>query len=165
MSTKVKRIFCGGILLALAGLAPSAQAVGDYIRFTQATSGNLSATLAGFVDPCKGSVIFPMGVSSVISDGNEYDITSFFAILDPPPCPDVPQPYEVTALLGLAADGHYAVAWTVGPMIVRGTFDVRSGVLQPAATDVPTLTYPALLGLFAMIAITGLAVPAWKRWS
>jgi hypothetical protein len=161
----VKRIISGIMFLALAGFAFSAQAIGDYIHFTQATSGTLSAALAGFVDPCKGSVVFPMGVSSVTLNGNEYDINSSFAILDPPPCPDISQPYEVMASLGHVADGHYAVVWTVGSMTVRGAFDVRSGVLLAATTNVPTLMFPALSALFAMIAVTGLALLRRKPWS
>jgi len=155
---KLKQIFRGIIFVALAGLALSAQAIGDYIRFTQATSGNISAVLVGSVDPCKGSVVFPMGVSSVVLIGNEYDITSLFAILDPLPCPDMPQPYEVTASLGRVADGNYTVVWTVGSMNVRGEFVVTSGVLLPTAINVPTLTLPALWVLFTMIAVTGVAL-------
>jgi hypothetical protein len=154
----VKRTFCGVMFVALAGLALSAEAIADYIRFTQAPSGTISAVLVGSVDPCKGSVVFPMGVSSIVLIGNEYDITSFFAILDPPACPDIPQPYEVTASLGYVADGNYTVVWTVGSMNVQGVLAVMSGVLLPAASNIATLTLPALSVLFTMIAVTGVAL-------
>jgi len=39
---------------------------------------------------------------------------------------------------------------------VRGAFDVVSGVLRPLATDIPTLTVPAMAALFAMIAMIAL---------
>jgi hypothetical protein len=159
----VKRIFRGIIFLALAALAVSAQAVGDHIRFTQVASGTISAVLDGAVDFCKGSVVFPMGVSSVALNGNEYDITSSFSVLDPPPCPDLPQSYEVTASLGNVADGHYTVVWAAGSLNVRGTFDVRSGLLLPATSNVPMLTLPALSVLFTMIAWTGLALLRRQR--
>jgi hypothetical protein len=157
-SAMMKRIFRGVILLVLAGLTMSAQAIGDQIRFSQAASGAISAVLAGSVDPCQGSNQFPFGPSTVSLNGNEYDINTFFIILDPPPCPDIPAPYEVTASLGIAGDGHYTVVWTVGALNVLGTFDVRSGILQLTPNTVPVLTSPWLSILFAMIALTGLAL-------
>jgi hypothetical protein len=155
MTHRVKRIVCFVILLALGGLALSVEAAGEHIRFIQAPSGTISAVLDGSVDPCSGSVIFPMGVPSVSVNGNEFDITSLFVIADPPGCPHPPQPYELTAPLGSLADGHYIVVWTIGPLIVRGMFDVQSGLLQQGPNTVPTLTLPALLVLLAMIAFTG----------
>ena len=154
----MKRIFRGVIFVVFGGLTLSAQAASDFIRFAQAPSGSISAVLVGSADPCSGSVVFPIGVSSVDLNGNEFDITSFFAILDPPPCPFPPQPYEVTASLGTIADGHYAVVWTVGPVNVLGAFEVRSGILQLPADPVPTLTRPGLLILFALVAVAGLAL-------
>ena len=162
----MNRIVSGILFLALAGFALSAQALGDYLRFSQAAPGTVSATLTGFADPCNGSIVFPIGASSVTLNGSEYDISSSFAILDPPPCPFIPQPYQVVASLGLVADGHYEVVWTIGPLIVRGAFDVVSGALQPLATDIPTLTVPAMAALFAMVAmlaLTSLARPRRKR--
>jgi hypothetical protein len=159
----VNRIVRGIMFLTLAGFALSAQALGDSIRFAQAASGTVSATLTGFADPCNGSQVFPIGASSVTLNGNEYDISSSFAILDPLPCPSIPQPYQVVASLGLVADGHYEVVWTVGPLIVRGALDVVSGVLRSLATDIPTLTGPALAALFVMIALTSLARLRRKR--
>ena len=161
----MRRIVYAVILLTLAGLALSAQAAGDRIRFTQAPSGTISAVLAGAVDPCAGSVIFPMGVPSVSVNGHEFDITSLFVIADPPGCPSPPQPYEITASLGTLADGHYTVVWTIGPLIVRGAFDVTSGLLQLSANTVPTLTAPALLVLLTMIALAGLALLQRERRS
>jgi hypothetical protein len=152
----VNRIVSGIMFVALAGMAFSAQALGDYIRFTQAASGTVSATLTGFADPCNGSIVFPIGASSITLNGSEYDISSSFAILDPPACPFIPQPYQVVASLGVAADGHHEVMWTIGPLVVRGAFDVVSGVLRPLATDIPTLTVPAMAALFAMIAMIAL---------
>jgi hypothetical protein len=160
----VKRIFRGVIFSVLAGLTLPAQAAGDYIRFAQAASGTISAVLVGSADPCSGSVVFPLGVPSVDLNGDEYDINSLFGILDPLACPSPPQPYEVPASLGNVADGHYTVLWTVGPVNVRGMFDVRSGVLQPTANDVPALTLPALSVLSIMIAVTGLALLRRQRW-
>jgi hypothetical protein len=162
-SVIVRRIFCRVIFLLLAGLTLSAQAAGDYIRFTQDALGTISAVLAGSAEPCSGSVIFPMGVSSVSLNGNEFDINSFFAILDPPACPSPPQPYEVTASLGNVADGHYTVVWTVGPMNVPGAFDVTSGLLQFTTNTVPTLTLSALSILVAMIAVVCLSLLRRQR--
>jgi hypothetical protein len=156
-------MFCGIIFLTLAGLTLPVHAVGDSIRFTQAGSGAISAILDGLVEPCAGSVIFPMGVPSVGVNGNEFDITSFFVILDPAGCPSPPQPYEVTASLGTLVDGHYTVVWTIGPLIVRGAFDVSAGVLQFTANSVPTLTPFALTVLFAMIALAGVALRRQRR--
>lgn len=157
---------CSGVIFSvLAGLTLAAQSPGDSIRFAQAASGAILAVLVGSADPCSGSVVFPLGVSSVDLIGNEYDINSFFAILDPPACPSPPQPYEVTASLGNVADGHYTVLWTAGPVNVRDAFDVRSGVLQPSANNVPALTPPALLVLFTMIAAAGLALLRRQEWS
>lgn len=108
-SVIVKRLFCGIIFLALAAQARSVQAADDHIRFAQAGSGSISAVLTGSVEPCSGSNIFPLGVSSVGVNGNEFDITSFFGVLDPLFCPSPPQHYKVTASLGTLADGHYTV--------------------------------------------------------
>jgi hypothetical protein len=113
----------------------------------------VSATLAGTIDPCHGSLYFPMGVPTIVLTGREYDITSPFAIIDPPP--DVPSHYEVTASLGTVADGHYIVVWTLGAMIITGTFDVSSGVLLEAS-PIPTLTLPALIALASLLALVGL---------
>jgi len=159
----VKRLSCGAIFSVLSLLAPSAQAIDDHIRFAQAASGAISATLAGSVDPCKGSHIYPMGVTSISLDNNEYDIASSFAILDPPPCPDLPQAYEVTTSLGNPSDGHYVVVWTVGPMIVTGMFDVSGGILQIATSSVPTLSLQALSTLVATVALTGLVLARRQR--
>jgi len=159
----VKRIFLSVILLVLVGPAMSALALGDPIRFSQDGSGALSAVLAGSVDPCAGSHQLPWGESTVSRIGNEYDINTFFLILDPPPCPHNPEPYAVTASLGNAADGHYTVVWTAGVLIVRGTFDVRSGILQSTTNDVPALTPSAQLFLVTMIALAGLALLRRRR--
>lgn len=126
MKTILRAIF----MLVLAGLTISAQAAGDLIRVTQNTSGTISAVLTGSASPCAGSVIFPIGVASVTLTGNEYDISSSFAILDPPLCPSPPQTYNVSATLGTVPDGHYTVVWTIGTLTVRGMFDVAAGVLQ-----------------------------------
>lgn len=169
-------VFCGIISLALAALPVPFEAAGDHIRFTQADTRTISAVLTGSVEPCAGEVIFPMGVSSVDVSGNEFDITSFFAILDPPSCPSPPQPYQVTASLGTLADGHYTVVWTAGSLIVRGEFDVIAGALEIPGRAVPALGLPARFGLFAMLALTGLALlrrrlsrdlspTAQRRWS
>ena len=128
----MKAIFRGMMFSVLAGLAMSAHAVDDYIRFMQADSGTISAVLEGLAEPCFGSVVFPMDVSSVGRNGNEYDITSLFAVLDPKGCPSPPQPYEVIAPLGTVADGEYTVVWISGPLNVCGTFRVSAGVLQTA---------------------------------
>jgi len=136
----------------------SAQAIDDHIRFAQAASGSISATLAGSVDPCKGSNIYPMGVTSISLNNNEYDIASSFAVLDPPPCPDIPQSYEVTTGLGNPSDGHYSVVWTVGALVVTGMFDVSAGVLQVATPSVSTLTLQALASLITIVGLTGLAL-------
>jgi hypothetical protein len=161
----MKRISCGVILLVLAGLTMSAQAIGDQIRFSQVASGAISAVLAGSVDPCSGSNHFPWGPTTTVSlNGNEFDINTFFIILDPRGCPDSGQPYEVTTSLGTVGDGHYTVEWTVvGTFNVRGTFDVRSAVLQLTANTVPALTPPALSILFTMIALAGLALLRRQR--
>lgn len=158
----MKRIFRGFVLSVL-GLSTSALAVGDHIQFSQAASGAVSAVLAGSVDPCSGSNQFPWGPTTVNLTGNAYDLDTFFIILDPPPCPHSPQPYEVTASLGNLGDGHYTVVWTVGSLSVRGAFDVRSGILQLAANTVPTLTPPALSILLALIALAGLALLRRRR--
>jgi hypothetical protein len=162
-SAIVNWLSCGLIFSVLSALASSAHAIGDHIRFTQAASGTISATLAGSVDPCKGSNIFPTGVASINLNGNEYDIASFFAILDPLPCPDIPQPYEQTASLGNPSDGHYLVVWTVGPLTVTGAFEVIAGVLKVATNSVPTLTLPALSSLIVMVVLIGLVLFRWQR--
>src|SRR5215467_9751397 len=115
----------GIVCLALAAFAGAAHAIDDHLLFAQDATGAISATLAGTIDPCKGSHYFPMGAPSVVLAGREYDITSMFAIIDPPPCPDVPSHYEITASLGTVADGHYTVVWTVGGLIVTGTFNMN----------------------------------------
>jgi hypothetical protein len=153
----VKLVFCGIISLALAALPMALEAAGDQIRFAQAATGIISAVLTGSAEPCDGDVIFPMGVKSVDVSGNAFHITSLFAIVDPPGCPSPPQPYQVTASLGTLADGHYTVVWTVGSLIVRGEFDVIAGALGPVRA-VPALALPGRLGLFAMLALTGLAL-------
>lgn len=144
-----------GVIWALLALPSSARAAGDFLRFTQAPGGAVSAILSGFADPCSGSNIFPMGTPAVALAGTEYDITSMFVILDPPPCPHSPFPYTATAALGSVADGHYTVVWTIGPVIVRGEFDIRSGVLL-AAAPIPALSFPALAGLIALVACVAL---------
>ncbi len=149
-----------GVIVALLALPPSAHAAGDYLRFTQAPSGAVSATLDGYADPCGGSHIYPMGTPSVALVGKEYDVTSMFVILDPPPCPHSPFPYTATAALGTVTDGHYTVVWTIGPVVASGEFDVRSGVLL-AAAPIPALTRPALAGLIALVA--GVALVALRR--
>lgn len=121
--------------------------------------------LTGFADPCSGSVFFPLGAPSVGLDGNAYVITSPFAIVDPPGCPSLPLPYEVTAELGDVADGHYTVAWIIGPLNVAGAFDVSSGVLQVAASPVPTLTPLALSVLVATMNLAGLALFRRQRFT
>jgi hypothetical protein len=155
----VKRLFCGILFLALATQAPSVQGADDHIHFAQAGSGSISAVLTGSVEPCSGSSIFPLSVSSIGVNGNEFNITSFFAVLDPLFCPSPPQHYEVTASLGTLGDGHYTVVWTAGPLIVHGEFDVRSGVLGLTARPVPTLTLSGLIALCTMmIAVAGLTL-------
>jgi len=148
----MKAALRGIVCLALAAFAGVAQAIDDHLLFAQDATGALSATLAGIIDPCKGSHYFPMGVPSVVLAGHEYDITSPFAIIDPPPCPDVPSHYEITASLGTVPDGHYTVVWTVGGLIVTGTFNVNAGVLL-AASPIPTLSVTALMGLAILIAL------------
>ena len=148
----MKAALRGIVCLALAAFAGAAHAIGDHLLFAQDTTGAISATLAGIIDPCKGSHYFPMGVPSVVLAGHEYDITSMFAIIDPPPCPDTPSPYEITTSLGAVADGPYTAVWTVGGLIVTGTFNVNAGVLQ-AASPIPTLSVAALAGLASLIAV------------
>jgi hypothetical protein len=161
----VNRLFRSVISLVLCVLASPAYAGGDRIFFTQSASGTITATLAGSVDPCTGSNHFPMGAATVGLNGNAYAINSFFVILDPPPCPAAPQAYEVTASLGIPADGHYTVTWTVDPLIVTGTFDVSAGVLQVATQAVPTMTLPALASLIAMVTLMGHALfRRRRRW-
>lgn len=145
------RLLC--TLVLLAGQATLGHAADDHARFVQAPSGLISATLVGAVDPCNGSVIFPMGTPSVDSNGNEFDITSPFAIADPPGCPTPPQPYEVSATLGTLADGTYTVVWTAGPLIVRGEFSVAAGVLDVPAAPVPTLDDSSMLVLIALLGV------------
>jgi hypothetical protein len=151
----VKQLCCGMSLLGLSVLTSSAHAIGDNIRFTQAAAGTISATLSGAADPCRGSPVFPIGVISISRNGNEYDIASSFAVLDPPLCPDMPQLYEVAASLGSVPDGHYTVVWTIGPLTVAGAFDVRAGVLHFVTNAVPALTLSALSSIVAVIALIG----------
>jgi hypothetical protein len=154
----VNTFFSGAILVLLVQAAMPAQAAGDYIRFAQGPTGAVSAVLLGAAEPCSGSVIFPIGESSVDLDGSEYDIATGFVILDPPGCPSPPQPYAVTASLGTVADGRYMVTWTVGPLVARAVFEVRAGILQIAATAVPTLSLLGLSTLFVIIALAGLTL-------
>ena len=148
--------FIWALASALLGAhATLVHAAGDRIEFAQAPSGSISALLVGKVDPCNGSVIFPMGTPSVAQDGNEFDITSPFAIADPPGCPSPPRPYEVTAALGNVPDGQYAVAWTAGPVVVRGEFGVAGGALQAPAIAVPTLGPAGVLALVALMIAAG----------
>jgi hypothetical protein len=148
MNAALRGIAC----LALAAFAGAAHAIDDHLLFAQDTTGVVSATLAGIIDPCKGSRYFPMGVPSVAVVGREYYITSMFAIIDPPPCPDVGSHYESTASLGAVADGHYTVVWTLGGLIVTGAFNVKAGVLL-ATSPIPTLSVTALTGLASLIAL------------
>ena len=154
----MKLVFCGVITLALALLATPVQAAGDFIRFAQADTGSIVAVLTGWAEPCAGDVIFPMSVRSIDLIGHAFDITSFFAILDPPSCPSPPQPYQVTASLGTLADGHYTVVWTAGSLIVSGEFDVIDGVLDGRVRAVPALAVSGRFALFAMFTLTGLAL-------
>jgi hypothetical protein len=153
----LKLMFGAIVSLVLVALPMVSRAAGDRIRFAQAGSGTISAVLTGAAEPCAGEVIFPMSVRSVDVSGNAFDITSFFAILDPATCPSPPQPYQVTASLGTLADGHYTVVWTSGSVIARGEFDVIAGALGPVRA-VPALALPGQLGLFGMLALTGLAL-------
>ena len=153
-----KRILCGLVFLMVTGRAVQGYAAGDYIRFVQATSGIISALLVGSVDPCAGSIIFPMGTSSVSLDSNEFVITTSFVIADPPRCPWPPQPYEVSAALGTVTDGQYTVVWTVGSLVVHGGFGIESGQLQAGATPVPTLNFRTLFALLALVGGVGIAV-------
>ena len=154
---------CCAMLSLLAAISVSARAAGDSIRFRQDPSGAISAILAGTVDPCSGSLLFPLGPPSIVRSGNEYAIVSPFAILDPLACPSPAQAYEVTALLGNLADGHYVVAWSIGPAQVRATFDVRSGLLQAATIPIPALDLPLLVVLFALTLTTGCGLLRRRR--
>ena len=60
---------CSLAFVILAGHATSSYAAGDHIQFAQAPSRTISATLVGSVDPCHGSVIFPMGTPTVSQNG------------------------------------------------------------------------------------------------
>jgi hypothetical protein len=147
------RAFAAAVCLGLTLVVTDAHAIGDDVRFAQASTGVVSAILEGTIDPCKGSHYFPMGVPMVALVGHEYDLTQPFAIIDPPPCPDTPSNYQVTASLGTVADGHYSVVWTVGTVVATATFDVRSGVLL-AVSPVPTLSLPLLAAMASLIALT-----------
>jgi hypothetical protein len=153
----VKRSLIGVCLSALIALALPAYAIGDSIAFAQTSPGTVSAVLSGSVDPCAGSNIFPMGVSSVSLSGNRYDITSAFAVLDPPHCP-FSQSYSVPASLGAVPDGQYNVVWTAGPLVVTGAFSVRSGLLQFSSIPVPTLERSTMILLITLIASVALAL-------
>ena len=142
----------------LAGRAEPGYAADDHMRFVQATSGTITAFLFGRVNSCTGSHIFPLGTSLVGQAGNEIDITSGFAILDPPPCPHTPDPYQVSADLGTLPDGQYAVVWTVGPLVVHDAFRVLAGQLQIVATPVPALDLRALFTLLAFVGGIGIAL-------
>jgi len=155
-----KRLLCSVVFLLLAGRGISAHAADDHMRFVQATSGAITAFLFGTVDPCGGSHIFPMGPSAVGRSGNQFDVSSAFSILDPPPCPHTPDPYQVSADLGPLPDGEYTVVWTVGPLVVHGAFIVLNGQLQVVATPVPALDLRALVMLLALVAGIGILA----RW-
>src|SRR5258708_6484449 len=124
MPTFAKRLVGAFAAALLLGYFTLAYAGDDHLRFVQTPTGTITASLFGTVNPCAGSHIFPMSPSTVVPSGNKFDISSLFAILDPPPCPSPAAPYEVSADLGALADGEYAVLWTVGTIVVRGAFKV-----------------------------------------
>jgi hypothetical protein len=156
------KLLLGGLLFLLLGHAVPGYAGDDRLRFEQATSGAITVILFGTVNPCAGSNIFPMGPASVIQAGNEFDIASGFAILDPLPCPSPAQPYQVAAPIGIVPDGQYAVVWTVGPIVARGSFAVASGAAQFPADPVPTLDLPALLALLTFVGVGGMIARRWR---
>ena len=74
-------------------------------------------------------------------------------IADPPGCPSPPQPYEVSAALGVLADGSYVVEWTLGPSIVQGAFSITARALEVPVAPVPALGAYALLILVASLGV------------
>jgi hypothetical protein len=159
----MKRSLIVIFLLMLIPLALPAYAIGDYIAFTQTSSGAVSAVLSGSVDPCHGSNILPSGVSSLSLSGNQYDITSEFLIVDPPPLCS-PFPYTVSMSLGTVPDGQYTVVWTAGPLVVRGAFSVSAGLLQISSNPVPTLDLSAMLFLITLVATAAFVLRRQYAW-
>ena len=162
LSYAITAASCLGVLLL--ALAPhTAFALGDRVVFDQDASGVISAHLVGFIDACHGDHYFPMNPASVNSSGTAISISSPFAIVDPPPCPSPPGPYQVTATLGKLADGAYSVVWSVGPRNYPGAFVVQAGALVAVDVAVPALDPRFVAALVALVAIAGWWLGAQRR--
>lgn len=113
--------------------------------------------------PVLDHISFQWGASLVNQIGNEIDVTSGFAILDPPPCPHIPDPYQVSADLGALPDGQYVAVWTVGPLVVHQVLIVFAGQLLMVATPVPTMNLPELFTLLGLVGGIGVAFLRRRR--